>query len=481
MDQTEELIEAFLDWKHQRKGKPLGETTRRRYRATLLRLAAAKGSLLRVTTADLRTHEASRRIGPRAKGVEQSAYREFFEFAMATRRRRDNPTKDLRRPETIPKRSRAFRQWGGVPKRNLLPKVYRPVFDFLREVWGRYPELTLEEIHSINAPGRVPEVVELREGKHRGLRIMLSPKARFSLQDMGGSFPREMRAMQRAFNRAYGGAFKPTALKHLPPPGFGLDLHTAFEGEVRDLIEAGKMEDAARRAWIQVEERIRALVRSALEKDGNTRPLIEEAFAHSGVLAHTVPPRPLEPTRMFLSGALGVFRNEVAHHIGTLGDEDYALEIVVVADAIMRFLDPIEAKATKPSRDILVSPPKLMSEARLRRLSDMAFERWAIQALNGVPAAHAWQTLGIDGFTVNGDCPIQVKRRDNVQRDSVDSFETAVGRYGSSRGILVAFSFTRGARDEADRVKQSDAIAIELATAADLLARLRRTDNNRPA
>jgi hypothetical protein len=62
-----------------------------------------------------------------------------------------------------------------------------------------------------------------------------------------------------------------------------------------------------------------------------------------------------------------------------------------------------------------------------------------VEQVWGRPAITVWQNLGIDGFTVQGEYPIQVKRRDNVPRHVVDSFETAVERYGAARGLLIAF------------------------------------------
>ncbi len=51
----------------------------------------------------------------------------------------------------------------------------------------------------------------------------------------------------------------------------------------------------------------------------------------------------------------------------------------------------------------------------------------------------------------------------------VDNFETAIKRDGKNKGYIVAFSFGRGAYEEAARVKGKDGLTIVLLTVADLL------------
>lgn len=51
----------------------------------------------------------------------------------------------------------------------------------------------------------------------------------------------------------------------------------------------------------------------------------------------------------------------------------------------------------------------------------------------------------------------------------IDNFETAVRRAGSDCGYVVAFSFTRGAREEAARARWQDKLNIELITIKQLL------------
>lgn len=80
--------------------------------------------------------------------------------------------------------------------------------------------------------------------------------------------------------------------------------------------------------------------------------------------------------------------------------------------------------------------------------------------------------MGIDGITLDG-IPIQVKQSENVGRNVVDNFETALRRYYPStkkilKGIIVAFSFTKGAYEEVHRAKIEDNIEINLITVEEL-------------
>ena len=51
----------------------------------------------------------------------------------------------------------------------------------------------------------------------------------------------------------------------------------------------------------------------------------------------------------------------------------------------------------------------------------------------------------------------------------IDNFETAIRRMNKKKGYVVAFSFGRGAVEEAARVKNQEGIEIILRTVQDLL------------
>ncbi len=79
--------------------------------------------------------------------------------------------------------------------------------------------------------------------------------------------------------------------------------------------------------------------------------------------------------------------------------------------------------------------------------------------------------MGIDGFTLQilGGYPIQVKQSEGIGRNIVDNFETAMRRINKKRGYIVAYSFGKGAREEAARVKNQDGLEIILRTVEELL------------
>jgi hypothetical protein len=108
----------------------------------------------------------------------------------------------------------------------------------------------------------------------------------------------------------------------------------------------------------------------------------------------------------------------------------------------------------------------------LRYKDAFEFESWIIQQLGGVSNTKQRNDSGIDGKTSDG-LPIQVKRSDNIGRNVIDNFQSACKRFDSKLfeknriekkpiGILIAFSFGRGAIEEIARLKNHDDLIIEL-------------------
>lgn len=113
------------------------------------------------------------------------------------------------------------------------------------------------------------------------------------------------------------------------------------------------------------------------------------------------------------------------------------------------------------------------SEASLREMKPFEFQNWVIRALNGNHNPKKTGDMGIDGYSFFTMDPIQVKRSDHVGRPVVDNFETAMRRGGHDTGYIVAFSFTKGAFDEAARAKE-DGLTIRLVRVKELLLLVRR-------
>jgi DNA modification methylase len=115
----------------------------------------------------------------------------------------------------------------------------------------------------------------------------------------------------------------------------------------------------------------------------------------------------------------------------------------------------------------------------LRYSDAFEFESWIIQQYGGSPNVKQRNDLGLDGRTRDG-LPIQVKRSDNVGRNVVDNFKSACERFDKNLfmknqanatpvGILIAFSFGKGAIQEVARLKNHENLLIELVTVEDLV------------
>ncbi|MDG6913007.1 MAG: restriction endonuclease, partial [Nitrososphaerota archaeon] len=114
----------------------------------------------------------------------------------------------------------------------------------------------------------------------------------------------------------------------------------------------------------------------------------------------------------------------------------------------------------------IVGLPK--SEAELRNLQPFEFQNWVFEKLGGRVNPRKVGDYGIDGW-VELDIPCQVKQSDDVGRNVVDNFETAIQRQSKDRGVIVAFSFGRGAIEESARAKNDMNLDIKLKTVAEIL------------
>jgi DNA modification methylase len=108
----------------------------------------------------------------------------------------------------------------------------------------------------------------------------------------------------------------------------------------------------------------------------------------------------------------------------------------------------------------------------LRYQNAFAFESWIIQQLGGTPNTKQRNDLGIDGRDKT-NLPIQVKRSDNIGREVIDKFQSACKRFDNNLfekqraenlpvGILIAFSFGKGAIQEIARLKNEENTIIQL-------------------
>ncbi len=108
----------------------------------------------------------------------------------------------------------------------------------------------------------------------------------------------------------------------------------------------------------------------------------------------------------------------------------------------------------------------------LRNRKAFEFETWIIEQFGGIPNKKQHGDFGIDGKTKE-NTPIQVKRSDNIGRNVIDNFKSAIERFDKTlynknitdkktTGFIIAFSFGRGAVAEVARLKNKENIIIEL-------------------
>ena len=108
----------------------------------------------------------------------------------------------------------------------------------------------------------------------------------------------------------------------------------------------------------------------------------------------------------------------------------------------------------------------------VKKLPPFEFQNWVVtNKFYGTVSKTKSGDFGIDGLTpqVTGGYPIQVKQSEDIGRNVIDNFETAMRRMNKKKGYVVAFSFGRGAVEEVARVKNQEGIEIILRTVQDLL------------
>ena len=69
----------------------------------------------------------------------------------------------------------------------------------------------------------------------------------------------------------------------------------------------------------------------------------------------------------------------------------------------------------------------------------------------GIPNEKQRGDRGVDGYLIEDGTPIQVKKSENIGRPVIDSFYKHLKKNG--RGIIIALSFGKGAKEEAMKLK----------------------------
>lgn len=115
----------------------------------------------------------------------------------------------------------------------------------------------------------------------------------------------------------------------------------------------------------------------------------------------------------------------------------------------------------------------------LRYKEAFEFEHFIVQQFGGYTNNKQRGDLGIDGRT-RENTPIQVKRSDNIGRNVIDNFFSAIQRYDKQTfeinktkaepvGYVIAFSFGKGAIQEVARLKNEENVIIKLVTVEEII------------
>ncbi|MBM3200198.1 hypothetical protein FJZ53_04630 [Candidatus Woesearchaeota archaeon] len=108
----------------------------------------------------------------------------------------------------------------------------------------------------------------------------------------------------------------------------------------------------------------------------------------------------------------------------------------------------------------------------VKKLNPYDFQNWVVvdKFLGNVSRTKSGD-FGVDGMTsqITGGYPIQVKQSENIGRNVIDNFETALRRLNKKKGYIVAFSFGKGAYEEVARVKNQEGLVIILRTVQELI------------
>jgi DNA modification methylase len=151
----------------------------------------------------------------------------------------------------------------------------------------------------------------------------------------------------------------------------------------------------------------------------------------------------------------------VAHR---LGRRWIGIDVSPIACKVM--MKRMQKLGVRIVEDDIINLPKSVEE--LEAMAPFEFQNWVIQKLYGRPSRKKVGDLGIDGWLANGE-PVQIKQSNNIGRNIVDNFETAIRRQGKKTGMIIALSFGRGANEEVARAKQEEGLEIRLRTVKDLL------------
>lgn len=116
---------------------------------------------------------------------------------------------------------------------------------------------------------------------------------------------------------------------------------------------------------------------------------------------------------------------------------------------------------------IEIVPLKSLTKEQIMRLNPWEFEKYCVRSIGGIPNEVQRGDGGIDGFMQDDGTPIQVKKSERVGRNVIDNFHKHLQKNG--KGIIIAKSFGKGAKDEVARLKLEEGYDVSLVTVDDVL------------
>jgi site-specific DNA-methyltransferase (adenine-specific) len=142
-----------------------------------------------------------------------------------------------------------------------------------------------------------------------------------------------------------------------------------------------------------------------------------------------------------------------------------------------------EGRLNDPSRERLFQAPFSVKLHKydydtLRYSDAFEFETFIVEQFGGAANAKQRGDFGLDGK--KDGIALQVKRSDDVGRNIVDNFKSAISRmYGKQlndftksktiAGYIIAFSFGKGAVEEVARLKNEENLIIKLVKVEDII------------
>lgn len=460
------ILQSWAVWARH-KDRPVAPSTVDIYLVNLRALARfgeSRGRSLEELTADdldaftaMHRHQSDGTVRNR-----YSAFNSFFTYLMETGNRSDNPVEHLRPKGSAKRRVRRIpsQQAQRLAKLTTRDAQIVEVVTELRGIGA-----SIREIFSIRESTPVGLQVHVQNGRGDQRLIPLSPESREHLNRWGGRLPIGPRAFQRRLEQV---GLSPRDLTDPATTGISVGLHPTLEAALHNLLEAKAFEDSVGRAMNEVRAAVDRLATelglgsagNLLQTPGSLAPYFEN-------------PADAEHFRNLLSGGFGLLESSSARRRFLTDDSSLAREATLFADMCLRTLhrrmtdfrlnEAILADYGRQVTDI--------SDWHLRKMGHFQFQNWVIQRFHGTMPPRLSGDGGIDGYTPLG-YPIQVKQSENVMRPDLDGFETAVERSGKPMGFMVAFSFTKGAYEEAERARREGKADIRLVTVKELLRRV---------